>query len=253
MSERPLLEIDGLSVQVGEERLLDGVGLQLRRGEIHVVFGPNGSGKSSLLSAIMGLPPYHITAGEIRFEGESIVDWTPAERARRGIGLSFQHPPNVEGVPLRTLIAAMGDTGELEERASRLQLGDHLDRDVNVGYSGGERKRSELLQLWMQAPEVVLLDEPESGVDVDSIERLTAVARLLFDKDRPIRERRRAGIIVTHTGTILERLHANHGYVMIDGRLICAGAPLEIFDQIKRHGFEGCIAEARGDRGAANR
>lgn len=246
-AEHPRLEIEDLTVEVGEKRLLHRVDLRLDPGEIHVIFGPNGSGKSSLLSAIMGLPPYRAVSGDVRLDGESILGLPPTERARRGIGLAFQHPPDVEGVRLDTMIAAMGAEGDLASRARRLEMVGHLDRDLNVGFSGGERKRSELLQLWMQAPSVVLLDEPESGVDVDSIERVADVARLLFEKDRPIRERRRAGIIVTHTGTILERLHAHRGYVMVDGRIRCAGAPLDIFDQIKRHGFDGCIAEARDE------
>ena len=244
MNGKQFLEIKDLVVEVAGKRLLDGINMEICEGEIHVVFGPNGSGKSSLINTIMGLPSYCVTHGEIRFRGEPILDLSISERARLGISLAFQQPPTVSGVSLSALFKAMEIDGErIEELAKDLNMGEHLNRNINAGFSGGEMKRGEMLQLLAQKPELVLLDEPESGVDVDSIQLLTQITRRLFQKEIPIRERTTGGIIVTHTGSILEHLHANRGYVMINGRLMCSGAPLDIFTQIRRHGFGACIQE----------
>jgi len=243
---KPLLEIENLTVAIDDEPLLSSVNLTVAPGEIHVVFGPNGTGKSSLIKAIMGLPPYRILSGDIRFEGKSILNLPIDERARLGIGLAFQQPPVVRDVPLLALAKALAiDAHRLEEEASKLGMDGHINRGLNDGFSGGEQKRSELLQLLLQGPKLVLLDEPESGVDVDSLKLLTAVIERLFQRDLPIRERTVGGIIVTHTGSVLKHLHATRGYVLVDGRIMCSGAPLDIFDQITEHGFGNCLAEAQ--------
>ncbi|MEA1871617.1 MAG: ATP-binding cassette domain-containing protein, partial [Candidatus Bipolaricaulota bacterium] len=173
MNGKPLLEIEDLVVEVAGKRLLDGIDMEIREGEIHVVFGPNGSGKSSLINTIMGLPPYRVTHGEIRFRGESLLDLPIYERAKLGVSLAFQQSPAVNGVSLSALFKAMGIESErIEELAKDLNMEGHLNRDINAGFSGGEMKRGEMLQLLAQKPELVLLDEPESGVDVDSIQLL---------------------------------------------------------------------------------
>jgi len=244
MNTRPLLEIDNLIVEAEGKRLLDGMSFTIQEGEIHVIFGPNGSGKSSLIKTIMGLPTYLVTRGDIRFRGESILDLPISERANLGISLAFQHSPVVNGVSLSDLFKAMEIEDEtVDTLAEDLNMEGHLKRDINAGFSGGEMKRAEMLQLLAQKPELILLDEPESGVDVDSIKLLTHVIRKLFQKDMPIRERTTGGIIVTHTGNVLKHLHANRGYVMIEGKLMCSGAPLDIFAQIRQHGFRACIQE----------
>lgn len=246
MNDRPLLEIENLSVNIEDKPLLSGINLTVQPGEIHVIFGPNGSGKSSLIKTIMGLPPYTVTSGDIRLDGRSILDLPLDERARLGIGLAFQQPPAVRDVSLSALGKAMGvDKELLTEEAKKLGMSMHLYRGLNDGFSGGEQKRSELLQLLLQRPRLVLLDEPESGVDVDSLKLLRGVIEQLLQRDRPIRERTVGGIIVTHTGTILEHLHAARGYVLVDGKFMCSGAPLDIFDQISTNGFGNCLAEAR--------
>ncbi len=248
---QPLLELVDLHVSVEGKRLLHGVDLAIRPGEVHVIFGPNGSGKSTLIHTIMGLPAYKVERGDIRFEGRSILQMAVDERARLGIGLSFQNPPVVSGVSLGTLLKVMGAGGEVLERyAEELRMDAHLERGLNAGFSGGEMKRSELLQLMVQQPKLVLLDEPESGVDIDSIGLLSGVMRTLFERHLPIRERRRSGIVVTHTGTILERLNADRGYVLIGGKIMCSGPPLEILSTLKREGFHRCILEWRREQGA---
>lgn len=246
MNGKPLLQIENLVVEVEGKRLLDGIDMEIREGEIHVVFGPNGSGKSSLIKAIMGLPPYRVTHGEIRFRGESILGLPIDERARLGVGLAFQQPPAVLDVSLSALGKALGiDKNRLDAEAAGLGMGGHINRGLNDGFSGGEQKRSELLQLLLQRPKLLLLDEPESGVDVDSLKLLTAVIERLFQRDLPIRERTIGGIIVTHTGSVLKHLHATRGYVLVNGRIMCSGAPLDIFDQISANGFGNCLAEGR--------
>ncbi len=242
----PLLEVIDLTVRIEDQRLLSGLNLTVAPGEIHVVFGPNGSGKSTLIKAIMGLPPYKVTSGDIRFEGKSILGLAINERARLGIGLSFQQPPAVRGVSLSVLGKALGlDQQRIETEVAALEMDSHVERGLNDGFSGGEQKRSELLQLLLQRPKLLLLDEPESGVDVDSLKLLTDVIKRLFQKDIPIRERTVGGIIVTHTGSVLQHLHATRGYILIDGQITCSGVPLDIFDQISEHGFANCLAGAR--------
>jgi Fe-S cluster assembly ATP-binding protein len=241
-----LLEIENLTVEVGDKRLLQGIDLVVREGETHVVFGPNGSGKTTLVNAVMGLPEYRVVDGDILYKGDSILAWGLTRRAKAGIGLAFQHPPVVEGVTLGLLLKTIvSDQKTSEDIARKANMEDYLDREINVGFSGGERKKDELLQLLAQSPQLVMFDEPDSGVDVDSIKLMVGIIRRLLGKNKPIRERKNGGIIVTHSGMILEQLHADKGYVIVDGRMLCSGQPLDIFDQIKKFGFERCIKEAR--------
>jgi len=241
-----LLEIKNLVVEVEGKCLLRGLDMVIEEGETHVVFGPNGSGKTTLVNAIMGLPEYKVVEGEILFKGDSILDWNLTRRAKAGIGLAFQHPPVVEGVSLGVLLKTMvPDKKTSEEIARKINMEDYLEREVNVGFSGGERKKDELLQLMAQAPQLVMFDEPDSGVDVDSIKLMVNIMRELLQKNKLIRERKNSGIIVTHSGVILEEIHADKGYVIVDGKLLCSGPPLDIFDQVKNYGFERCIKEAR--------
>jgi len=241
-----LLEIKNLVVEVEGKCLLRGLDMVIEEGETHVVFGPNGSGKTTLVNVIMGLPEYKVVEGEILFKGDSILDWNLTRRAKAGIGLAFQHPPVVEGVSLGVLLKTMvPDKKTSEEIARKINMEDYLEREVNVGFSGGERKKDELLQLMAQAPQLVMFDEPDSGVDVDSIKLMVNIMRELLQKNKLIRERKNSGIIVTHSGVILEEIHADKGYVIVDGKLLCSGPPLDIFDQVKNYGFERCIKEAR--------
>jgi Fe-S cluster assembly ATP-binding protein len=241
-----LLEIKNLTVEVGGKRLLRGLDMTVCEGETHVVFGPNGSGKTTLVNAIMGLPEYKVTKGDILFKGDSILDWNLTARAKAGIGLAFQHPPVVEGVSLGVLLESIVPKEKTsKEIAKKTGMEDYLDREVNVGFSGGERKKDELLQLMAQCPQLVMFDEPDSGVDVDSIKLMVNIIRKLLQKNKPIRERKNSGIIVTHSGVILEAIHADKGYVLVNGKLLCSGPPLDIFDQVKNFGFERCLKEAR--------
>jgi len=239
----PVLEVRDLHVAAGETEILRGVSFLVRRGEVHVLLGPNGSGKTTLLMAVMGMPGFTVTGGSILLAGEEITALPPDERARRGIALSFQRPPEVHGISLRALaerVLARHGGGELAPLAAALEADRLLDREVNVGFSGGELKRAELLQLLAMKPELALFDEPESGVDLDSIAIVgEGMRRLLGRGEGGARER--AALIVTHTGHILREVPADRGHVLMRGEVVCEGDPGALFEDIRRHGYEGCL------------
>ena len=239
-----MLEIRNLTVAVEGKEILRDVNLNIGSGETHVLFGPNGSGKTTLLMAIMGFPRYQVTNGKIIFKGKDITRLPADERARLGIGISFQRPPVVRGVKTRDMVSAsLGEKRDevtIDRLAERANLTEFLDRDINYGFSGGEIKRSELMQLLAQKPELSLLDEPESGVDLVNIALIGELINELLEKGCPMLNRKCMGLIITHTGHILDYVHARTGYVMLDGRIICHGDPHEILANIKEKGYEEC-------------
>jgi len=242
--DHPVLEVCDLAVSVGERPVLIGVSLSIMPGEVHVLLGPNGGGKTTLLMAVMGMPGYRVTGGRILFSGADVTTLPADERVRAGIALSFQRPPAVRGVTVATLVGQIierrGVAGpSLEELSRALGTDALLERDLNVGLSGGEVKRSELLQLLALDPALALFDEPESGVDLDSIAVVGAGMRRLLDRDGD--GSATAALIVTHTGHILREVPADHGHVLVRGRIVCRGEPRELFDDIRVHGYEGCL------------
>ena len=247
MSEeaRPLLEIEDLHVSVGDREILRGVNLVINEGETHVLLGPNGGGKSTLLNTIVGMPGYRITQGRILFKGIDLHDLEIDERARLGIGIAFQRPPAVRGVKLRQMleVAADGDLSDemAAELDTELNLGHMLERDVNMGFSGGEAKRSEMAQLLAQMPDLALFDEPESGVDLDNIAVVGGAINSLLKSEERIAERKRSGLIITHTGHILEFVNADVGHVLYGGRLACKGNPLDLIEEVSSHGYDKCV------------
>ncbi|MDV2989303.1 MAG: ABC transporter ATP-binding protein [Dehalogenimonas sp.] len=246
MDKEKLLEIIGLKVEVGGKEILHGIDLTINAGETHVIYGPNGSGKTTLLMTIMGFPRYKITAGKIMFEGQDVTYASLDERARVGIGLSFQRPPIVRGVKTRDMVNACFNGREeaatLTALAEKANMTGFLDRDINHGFSGGETKRSELLQLLAQSPDLVLLDEPESGVDLENIALIGELINDLLGKTHPMRSRTRSGLIISHTGHILNYVNARTGYVMFEGRIICEGDPHEILETVKIKGYGECAS-----------
>ena len=239
-----MLEIKQLSVAVGGKEILHDVTIVIKNGETHVLFGPNGSGKTTLLMAIMGFPRYQVTRGNIIFKGKDITKLPLDERARLGIGVSFQRPPVVRGVKTRDMLAAClkerGNEESIRQIAEKADLADFMDREINYGFSGGETKRSEMMQLLAQKPELALLDEPESGVDLVNIALIGELINKLLEKDCPIRKRKCMGLLITHTGHILDYVNARTGYVMLDGGIVCEGDPHEILATIKEKGYEEC-------------
>ncbi len=242
----PLLELRGVHATADDQPILNGVDLVIEEGEIHALMGPNGAGKSTLASVVMGHPGYTVTAGQILLRGEDIATWSPDERARAGIFLAFQYPESISGVSviqfLRQAIAARKNLEELSVLEVRLDLGEWMDRlgmdpafaerHLNEGFSGGERKRNEVLQMALLDPEVALLDETDSGLDIDA---LRVVARGV----RTVREARphMGVVIVTHYVKLLEELAPDHVHVLVDGRIVHSGGA-EVAETIEREGYE---------------
>ncbi len=246
MEVENMLEIKNLAVAVEDREILHDVSLTIRTGETHILFGPNGSGKTTLLMAIMGFPKYRVVRGSITFHGRDITALSVDERARLGIGISFQRPPVVRGVKTRDMVGACLGSRASEDSiitlAEKTNLADFLSRDINYGFSGGEIKRSELMQLLAQRPELVLLDEPESGVDLENIVLIGELMNELLEKDCPIKQRTCMGLIITHTGHILDYVHARTGHIMCNGAIGCDGDPHEMLKTIKEKGYEECVS-----------
>jgi len=246
-----MLILDGISVEVAGKEILHDINMEVKPGETHVLFGPNGTGKTTLLMAIMGFSGYNVTKGRIFYKGEDITSLPLYERARMGIGMSFQRPPTIRGLKTRQLVALCAKMKkDPEELAKRLSFNAFLDRDVNSNLSGGEIKKSELLQLMAQNPDLVLLDEPESGVDLENIAVVGEVIAELLDKTirhfaEPMiehkKKRKKSGIIITHTGFIMRYVKADVGHVILNGRLSCASNPEEIFACVGKFGYEECV------------
>jgi len=235
-----LLKIENLHVRVGGRPILRGVTLEIPRGETHVVFGPNGSGKTSLAMSIIGYPGYEVVSGRILFKGVDITGLPIDERVRMGIGVVFQNPPKIVGVRLRDLMFRISESkGEVLKLMEELNIDENLlDRYVNVGFSGGEVKRSEIAQVLAMKPDFILLDEPDSGVDIENLDLVgRKIGRVL---------RGRSGLIITHHGYILRYLKPVKAHVMLEGRIVYEGEPGHILNLIMREGYRWCEKSAVG-------
>ena len=230
-----LLEIKDLSVEVSGKQILKEINLSIDYGEALVLFGPNGSGKSTLIKAIMGFEGYRVTAGEIIFKKKKINGLPIEERVRLGLGIMYQHPPRIRGVKLSQVARYLSkDENKIQAFAERLLLKEHMEREINVGFSGGEMKRSELFQLLMQDPDLLLLDEPESGVDLENICNMGQVLNEYLKKEG------KSTLMITHTGYILDYVQAKRGCVMMSGNFRCVGDPKEMFESIRQSGYDKC-------------
>ncbi len=235
-----MLRVVNLSVEVNGKRILNNVNLYVKEGEVYALFGPNGSGKSTLLNAILGNPSCKVVSGRIMFKKKDITNLPTYERIRMGMGIAFQNPPKIGGVKLIDVLrfcAKIGNFSEdkIFEFAEKLNMRDLLYRDLNLGFSGGEVKRSEILQVMLMNPDFVMLDEPDSGVDLDN---LTLIGRTVNDL---LRDERKSGIVITHTGHILDYIDVDYGIIMYNGRIACIGDPRDILKAIRKDGYEGCI------------
>jgi len=236
MSE--MLKIVDLHASAGEREILKGVNLTVNEGETCVLFGPNGSGKSTLMATIMGYSTIEVTSGQILYKGVDITHMTVDERAKMGIGMMMQRPPNIFGVKLGDLIRATSENGdEILKDAGSFKMDAFLDREVNVGFSGGEIKRSELLQLTAQKPELILLDEPESGVDLEIIDLIGNKTRDLLNYGKNEVGRHVSSLVITHTGQILNYIEADTAYIMRSGRIVSQGKPLKFLKDIRENGY----------------
>jgi len=247
-----MLLVEDLQVELAGKTILQHIDLEIKPGETHVLFGPNGSGKTSLLMTLMGYPQYQVVAGKIVFKGVDITYAPIDERAHLGIGMSYQRPPTIHGLKTRQLVQICARTEvDVTSLAQRVNFEGFLDRDVNAGFSGGEIKRSELLQLSAQNPDLMLFDEPESGVDLENIALVgNTIAALLQkngvrDKSKSRlqlkQERTKMGLIITHTGHILDYVAVDKGQVLYNGVLSCSTNPREILRCIAEIGYEECV------------
>jgi Fe-S cluster assembly ATP-binding protein len=236
-----LLRIEDLSVSIGNKQVLKNFNLRIGFGETHALFGPNGTGKTTLLNAIAGIPRYTVDEGRIIFKEKDITHMSMDERARLGIGMAFQRPPAIRGLRLRDLITIIDPKADATSILKKMDFEAFGDRDVNRGFSGGEVKRSEMVQLLAQQPDFVMLDEPDSGVDLENIKLIGEAINSLTQKDQRPSSRTKSGVIITHFGHILEYMKADRAHVMLGGSIVCSGDPTEILKQIKKSGYEGCV------------
>jgi Fe-S cluster assembly ATP-binding protein len=227
------------------EPILRGVDLRVGAGEIHAIMGPNGSGKSTLASTLMGSPEYEVTAGRIIFRGDDITDWPPDERAKAGMFLAFQYPQEIPGVSViqflrQALSARKGiDLSVLELRVAAMEWMQRLgmdssfvDRYLNEGFSGGEKKRNEIMQMAILEPQLAILDETDSGLDIDAL-RIVAKGIHEVRNDRP----EMGVVLITHYQRLLDELTPDHVHVLMGGRIVASGG-MEIAETLERDGYE---------------
>ena len=245
--KKPLLCSKGLHVSVEGKEIVRGVDLTVQRGEIHAIMGPNGSGKSTLVHALMGHPRYQITGGTVRFVGQDLLAMPPDERARAGLFLAFQYPREIAGVPLRSFLYAahkqqaaarsirkkslLSFQDLLLKEADMLDLPSaFLERPVNVGFSGGEKKKCEILQLRILRPLLALLDETDSGLDIDAL-------RIVAHGVNTLRGPTFSAVLVTHYARLLREVVPDVIHVMIGGKIVQSGGP-ELAQQLEKEGYE---------------
>lgn len=249
-----MLRIENLHVKIGEREVLKGINLHIAENETFILFGPNGSGKTTLLMTLMGFGNYEITSGRILFRGQDVTHASIYERARLGIGMSFQRPPTIHGLKTRHLVrmCARDHKVDVDALAAKVNMDGFLERDINAGFSGGEIKRSELLQLMAQQPYLLLFDEPESGVDLENMKLIGTTVREVLSggieprpetsmKQQRVSKRPVSGLIITHTGYILEYVNADRGQVLYNGHLCCEANPRDILDHISQYGYQECV------------
>jgi Fe-S cluster assembly ATP-binding protein len=241
-----ILEIRDLCVNVGDKQLIDHLNLVVPDGEVHAILGHNGSGKSTLMMTIMGFSNYEITQGQILYKENDITELDVCERAELGIAISQQRPPTINGVKLRSILEfILRDCKNPEETlmdlAKTANMEQFLDRSINDGLSGGEIKRAELLQLLAIAPEFSMMDEPDSGVDIEALALVGKIMNKIFSPNEVHPVKRKSGLIITHTGNILKYFNIDKAHVMHNGRIGCSGNPTMILDIIGKHGYEECM------------
>ena len=238
-----LLRVDNVRASIEEKEILKGINLTINKGEIHVVMGTNGAGKSTLANVIMGNPAYEVTEGAIVFDGENITEEAVNDRAKKGIFMSFQHPISVPGITVENFIRTAKNTitgenvralafkKELKTKMEELSFDtSYANRYVNEGFSGGERKKNEILQMSILNPKLAILDETDSGLDVDAV-------RIVSEGVNRFHNEENAVLIITHHNQILQKLNPNYVHILIDGRIVKTGGP-ELVREIEEKGYD---------------
>ncbi len=247
------LEIRNLHVRIEEREILRGVDLTVDRGEVHALMGPNGSGKSTLANTLLGHPAYEVTEGSIRFKGEELVEAEPHERAKAGLFLAFQYPVAIPGVSVANFLrmainAKREEPIQVKEFRTQLQHAIELldvdrsftSRHLNDGFSGGEKKRAEILQMAMLKPDIAILDETDSGLDIDALRTVAEGVDKLHS------EQGLGALIITHYQRILHYIKPQFVHIMLDGRIVLEGG-VELVERLEREGYD----EIRREFGAA--
>ncbi len=241
--DKKFLEINDLKSIVEDQEILKGINLEVNKGETHVIMGPNGAGKSTLANVLMGHPEHKITQGEIKFEGDVINDLAVDKRAKKGIFLSFQYPQEIPGVTVENFLrtAKSAVTGEnqsifefkflLEEKMELLDIDqEYAERYLNKGFSGGEKKKNEILQMAILEPKLALLDETDSGLDVDATRTVAEGIKKLLSDDNAV-------IIITHHNQILDYVKPDFVHVLIDGKIVKTG-DIALAREIEEKGYK---------------
>jgi len=254
-----MLEIRNLHARIGDTEILKGIDLTVRAGEVHAIMGPNASGKSTLSKVITGRDEYEVTEGDVLYEGRSILGLAPEEQARAGIFMSFQYPVEIAGITtgyfLRAALNAIRKArGEPEIDAfdflavakEKMKLVDMdsglLNRPVNVGFSGGEKKRNEIFQMAMLEPKLAVLDETDSGLDIDALRTVARGVDAMRRDDR-------AMLVITHYQRLLDYLEPDYTHVLVDGRIVLSGGP-DLVEKLEEHGYKWIAEDANRAMGA---
>ncbi|MBQ5961282.1 MAG: Fe-S cluster assembly ATPase SufC [Firmicutes bacterium] len=238
-----LLAVRSLRAAAEDKEILKGLDLTIAPGEIHVIMGPNGAGKSTLAAVLMGSPKYTVTDGTILFRGKDLLEQPVSQRAKNGLFLSFQNPVEVPGISMENFIRSALDQRsedkvrpwvfhkEVQRVLKALDMDEsYAERDLNVGFSGGEKKKAEILQLLLLKPTLAILDETDSGLDVDAVQTVSrGIEEFRKDKDAAL-------LIITHNAAILSALHVDRVHVLVDGHIAAEGGP-ELIGEIERSGF----------------
>ena len=238
-----LLQINNLHVNAGEKEILKGIDLNINKGEIHVIMGPNGSGKTTTANAIFNNPEYKKMEGSIKLEGEDITNLSPDEIARKGIFMSFQLPEEIPGISVTNFLKTAKNkiTGEpvkifkfkedIKQKMQELQIKpEYAERDLNVGFSGGEKKKNEILQMLVLNPKLAILDETDSGLDVDAINIVSKGIQMYKTKENAV-------LIITHNAKILKNLKVDFVHVLVNGKIVVTGGE-EIIKDIEENGYK---------------
>ena len=247
-----MLKIKDLKAQIEDNQILKGINLEINAGEVHAIMGPNGSGKSTLSSVIAGREDYEVTDGAIDFDGEDLLDLDPEERAHKGIFLSFQYPVEIPGVTVSNFIkTAINETrkgrgedpmearemlAKMREKSALLEMDkSYLSRSLNEGFSGGEKKRNEIFQMAMLEPKLAILDETDSGLDIDAL-------RIVANGVNKLRSKDNAVVVITHYQRLLDYIKTDYVHVLYKGKIVKSGGP-ELAHELEERGYDWIKAE----------
>ncbi|WP_373019094.1 Fe-S cluster assembly ATPase SufC [Thiomicrorhabdus sp.] len=251
-----LLKVENLQAQIEEKQILKGLNLEVKPGEVHAIMGPNGSGKSTFASVLAGREDYEVTAGSVEFEGQDLLEMDTEDRARKGVFLAFQYPVEIPGVSnklfMQTAVNAVREEKGLppfdmfdfdeyaQEKIELLNMRpDLLERSVNVGFSGGEKKRNDIFQMALLEPKLCILDETDSGLDIDAL-------RVVANGVNALRSEERSFIVVTHYQRLLDYIKPDHVHVLYNGRIVKSGG-FELVHELEENGYDDIIQQYQGE------